>query len=100
MALDSATFLAQYPEFNDVDPTLIQTVITETDLMVAQDWKEKRETVIFLNVAHRLQQKHIQLASAAGMDVKTFGTGFESTVYGQQYLEMVNAEPFSLMASL
>jgi hypothetical protein len=53
--MDSATFLAAYPEFDAITPAVIDAEIVKDDkILNPTAWGDMRDTALMLVVAHRL----------------------------------------------
>jgi len=94
--MDANVLLNRFPEFRNYDLQLVQTIVDEQDAVTGEEWGTDRPLAITLLAAHRLAQQQLQLGAQLGQKMDTFGDGFKATMYGQQYLELLESQSFSM----
>ena len=83
----SSEFLARFPEFGELALTVIQGAIAEAGRSTpATQWGDVHTEAVSYLAAHilstRVMQVGLQVGSQSG---QPFGTGFNASLYGQEY---------------
>lgn len=95
MAIDAASFVANFPEFeeiNDVAPAAVAGALLRAQAYVsATVWGTRYEAAVFTKAAHLLCMTGF--GENARIDSKA------ATAYGQTFTEMVRALPIRILVS-
>lgn len=102
-----AEFKTRFPEFNDVDDTLIEMLIEEGELSVGANFGKFRDLALLYFVAHSVELSNNGLSASSGSiasqsvdgvsvsystpaNLSEYSAYFGSTGYGQKYLYYFN----------
>lgn len=95
MAIDNASFVAAYPEFdeiNDLAPASITSALTRAQAFCsAAVWGDRYEAGVFVKAAHLLAM------TPFGENARIAGSN--ATAYGETFKEMVRALPMRIIVS-
>lgn len=95
MAIDAASFVAAFPEFeeiNDLRPDAVTGALTRAQAFVsAKIWADRYEQGVFTKAAHLLCMT--AFGENARIDSKA------ATAYGETFKEMLRALPIRLIVS-
>jgi hypothetical protein len=102
MAVTSSTFLARFPEFNNLETTVITATIGEAERQNSSDvWGDQYDDAVNYMAAHllasRTQSIGQQIGVANSPRIERYagaaGRTFADTVYGSTYLFMREGLP-------
>lgn len=97
MAATRTTFLTRFPEFTEQSVAVIDAALLDAQHRVpssAPEWALQADDAIHLITAHLLTCRTLQLKQIS-LDSNAGGTdGYNSTRYGQNYLEIVQSLPY------
>ena len=92
----ASQFLARFPEFTNVDTTVIEAVLAEVELVVPSSvWGDWQSMGIKHLAAHSLASRLTQMGLQIGAGSQASGTGYQATLYGQEYLRLRDSLPIS-----
>lgn len=82
-----SNFLAKYEEFVGQNTTLVQQFLDDAELECPSSvWGDRQGVGVELLAAHRLALRLANVGKMIGAtDGSTYGSGLESTQYGQEY---------------
>lgn len=82
----AAQFKSRFPEFTDVDTTVIESALTEAELVTPSSvWSDWQSAGIRFLAAHSLACRQVQMGLQIGAGTQSAGLGLEATLYGQEY---------------
>lgn len=95
MAIDAASFVASFPEFdeiNDLKPEMVTGALTRAQAFCSlKVWGDRYEAAVFAKAAHILAMS--PLGENLRIDAK------QATAYGVLFKEMLRALPIRMMVS-
>ena len=98
MAVPSASqFLTRFPEFSEVLSDVVEEALAEATRSTPERfWGARQKEGISQLTAHLLGTRSIQIgiqvASQSGLPT---GTGYDSTLYGQEYKRLMDTLPIT-----
>lgn len=95
--MTAAEFLERWEEFQGQNEALVQSFLDDAALECPADlWGDRRELAIQLLTAHRMALRIMQVGTMVGATSGgAFGSGYQSTQYGQEFQRMADHLPVS-----
>lgn len=94
MALPTVNaFLLRFPEFGQQSLSVIEGVLTEASRTLSSDvWGDVHPEGVSYLAAHLLATRTMQIGLQVGtISGSPLGSGFDSTLYGQEYKRLLNS---------
>ena len=93
----TSAFLLRFPEFGEQSLSVIEGALAEAGRSTPLDtWGTVHTEAVSYLAAHLLATRTMQIGQQVGtMSGSPQGTGFESTLYGQEYKRLLTSRPLS-----
>jgi hypothetical protein len=90
-------FLGRFPEFNELLFEVVEEALSEAKRSTPERfWGIRRKEAVSQLTAHLLATRSMQIGIQVGSESgRPLGTGYDSTLYGQEYKRLLDTLPIT-----